>query len=145
MKSSKLLIAVGAAALAGYAFVTIKKQKRAITDAEIKAKQDAEAAAKAIAQAKADAKSRVNSLLNKNSYASKVAKVQLFLGVTPDGIVGKNTLLALKEKMPKYTKITSTNIDAILYDINSYKPMFTTPEKKADNTSTFLNPIKKFI
>ncbi len=38
------------------------------------------------------------SLQNKDSYKSKVAEIQTILGVTPDGIVGKNTLMALQNK-----------------------------------------------
>jgi hypothetical protein len=59
-------------------------------------------------------------LQNKNSFNAKVYKVQLYLGVKPDTIIGANTIKALATKFGgKFDTINTGNIDAILTEINS--------------------------
>jgi murein L,D-transpeptidase YcbB/YkuD len=96
-----------------------RKAKKGVSVNEIEAKQKEEKEALDREKARQAARDQYNSLENPNSYKSKVARLQLFLGTTPDGIVGPNTLNALKEKMPKYQTINSSNIDFILGDIEA--------------------------
>jgi hypothetical protein len=125
MKNNNLLIGVGLAAAAGVAYFVskVKKQKELITDTEIKAKQDAEKAAADLAKAVAKAKVDAESIANKNSFAAKVTTIQLYLGLGPnsDGKVGPNTNMALVKKFPKYSTITTANVNNIIADIDSDK------------------------
>lgn len=94
-----------------------RKAKKGVSNNELEAKMKAEAEAEAKAKARETAKNQYNSLENPNSYKSKVARVQAFLGVAIDGIVGPQTLNALRQRLPKYQTINSSNIDFILGDI----------------------------
>lgn len=94
-----------------------KKASEAASKASIKAKQEADAQIQAEAAAREAAKNKYNSLENPNSFKSKIARVQGFLGVAIDGIIGPQTLGALRNKLPKYQTITLSNIDFILADI----------------------------
>ena len=128
MKLNNNVLLIGTAAIAAGAYMIYKKSKEAKKelsselDAAKKAEADALAKAAAAKAAQvAAAKAAANSLENPNSYASKVAKIQLYLGVASDGKVGPNTNKALVAKFPKYSTITSSNVDAILKDIETAK------------------------
>jgi hypothetical protein len=126
MKLDNNVLIIGGAAIAVGAYMVYKKTKESkdLLSSELDASKKAEAdalakAAAAKAAQVAAAKAQANSLQNPNSYASKVAKVQLYLGVNPDGKVGANTNKALVLKFSNYTTITSSNVDDILKDIDS--------------------------
>jgi hypothetical protein len=127
MKLNNNVLLIGGAAIAAGAYMIYTKSKEKKDqlsdelDAAKKAAADAELKAAAAKQAAINAKKEsLNSLENPNSYASKVAKVQLYLGVKPDGIVGKNTISALVTMMgSKFDTINSSNVDAILTEINA--------------------------
>ena len=91
-----------------------KKANSGTTEDAIKDKQKEEAEKAAKDAARDTAREQYNSLQNPNSYKSKVARVQGFLGVAIDGIVGPQTLGALKKKFPQFQFMNSTNIDAII-------------------------------
>jgi murein L,D-transpeptidase YcbB/YkuD len=91
-----------------------KKSNSSTTEDAIKDKQKEEADKAAKDAARDTAREQYNSLQNPNSYKSKVARVQGFLGVAIDGIVGPQTLGALKKKFPQFQFMNSTNIDAII-------------------------------
>jgi murein L,D-transpeptidase YcbB/YkuD len=91
-----------------------KKANSETTEDAIKQKQKEEAEQAAKDAARDTAREQYNSLQNPNSYKSKVARVQGFLGVAIDGIVGPQTLGALKKKFPQFQFMNSTNIDAII-------------------------------
>ena len=91
-----------------------KKANSETTEDAIKQKQKEEADKAAKDAARDTAREQYNSLQNPNSYKSKVARVQGFLGVAIDGIVGPQTLGALKRKFPQFQFMNSTNIDAII-------------------------------
>ena len=94
-----------------------RKTKKGVSVEDIESRQKTEAEIAAEAAAREAAKNKYNSLENPNSYKSKVARVQAFLGVAIDGIVGPQTLGALKKRFPRYDTINSSNIDFILGDI----------------------------
>lgn len=120
-----------------------KKEEKEATEAGIKAKQEADAKAQAKAEADRVARERANSLENPNSFASKVAKIQLYLGTTPDGKVGPNTLTALMKKFPKYTTISTANVNLILADIEADKK--SAENLEANKTSTASLQEKKVL
>jgi murein L,D-transpeptidase YcbB/YkuD len=91
-----------------------KKANSGTTEDAIRDKQKEEAEQAAKDAARDTAREQYNSLQNPNSYKSKVARVQGFLGVAIDGIVGPQTLGALKKKFPQFQFMNSTNIDAII-------------------------------
>ena len=91
-----------------------KKANSGTTENAIRDKQKEEAEKAAKDAARDTAREQYNSLQNPNSYKSKVARVQGFLGVAIDGIVGPQTLGALKRKFPQFQFMNSTNIDAII-------------------------------
>jgi peptidoglycan hydrolase-like protein with peptidoglycan-binding domain len=91
-----------------------KKANSETTEDAIRDKQKEEAEQAAKDAARDTAREQYNSLQNPNSYKSKVARVQGFLGVAIDGIVGPQTLGALKKKFPQFQFMNSTNIDAII-------------------------------
>ena len=91
--------------VAGGLFVAYKKgiftsiiQK--ITPKDISTKQaDEQIKNQLVADAKAKAASTTN-IEDPNSTKARIATIQMDLGTTPDGIVGPNTLMALKAKYP---------------------------------------------
>jgi hypothetical protein len=91
-----------------------KKSNSSTTEEGIKEKQKEEEKAKAEAKERQDAEAQWNSLQNPHSYKSKVARVQGFLGVAIDGIVGPQTLGALRNKFPQFPTMNPNNIDAII-------------------------------
>jgi hypothetical protein len=91
-----------------------KSKKESTTEEGIKDKQKEKADKAAKDAARDTAREQYNSLQNPNSFKSKVARVQGFLGVAIDGIVGPQTLGALKRKFPQFQFMNSTNIDAII-------------------------------
>jgi hypothetical protein len=127
MKLNNNVLLIGGAAIAAGAYIIYTKSKEnkdvlnAELDAAQKAAADAEAKAAAAAAAQAAAgRAAANGLENPNSYVSKVYRIQLYLGVKPDTIVGANTNKALVAKFgTKYTTINSSNVDAILKDIDA--------------------------
>lgn len=121
MKDKNLLIGAGILATAGIIYLSkvIKTKNKVISDADIKARQDADAAALALENERKKALEYSNSLENKNSYKSKVSIIQQYLGVNPDGIVGQNTINALKSKFPQFPYISETNVDAIILAIDN--------------------------
>jgi hypothetical protein len=106
-------VLIGAGAYIIYSRNT-KKANSSTTQDAIKDKQKEEAVKAAKDAARETIKEQYNSLQNPNSYKSKVARVQGFLGVAIDGIVGPQTLGALKKKFPQFQFMNSTNIDAII-------------------------------
>ena len=105
--------------LAGGAFVLYKnrKAKKGVSVDEIK-KQQEEAKKATLKEIEREAvRKQYESLENPNSFKGKVARIQLFLGVATDGIVGPQTLLALSQKLPFYTTINASNVDFILGDL----------------------------
>jgi hypothetical protein len=121
MKNKNLLIGAALLGTAGVIYLSkvIKTKNKVITDTDIKAKQDAEANALKLEEERKKAYEQYTSLENKNSYKSKVSVVQQYLGVNPDGIVGQNTINALKSKFPQFPYISETNVDAIILAIDS--------------------------
>jgi hypothetical protein len=144
MKINSNVLLIGGAAIAAGAYLVYKKTKEnkekssSELDAAQKAILDAETKAAAAIQAAADAeKQKANSLENPNSYASKVAKIQLYLGVKPDGIVGGNTIKALVTQMStKFTEINASNVDAILNEINLRRTAASQMSTKTTTTSS---------
>jgi hypothetical protein len=121
-KNTKLII--GAAVIGTGAYLIynkIRKAKKDVSVIDIEEKQEAEKIKTDTEKQRQNANKIDNSLQNPRSFKSKVAKVQLFLGVATDGIVGPQTLLALSKKLPKYTMIKDFNIDFILNDIANKK------------------------
>lgn len=106
-------VLIGAGAYIIYSRNRVKANSSTTEDA-IKEKQKEEAEQAARDAARDTAREQYNSLQNPNSYKSKVARVQGFLGVAIDGIVGPQTLGALKKKFPQFQFMNSTNIDAII-------------------------------
>ena len=104
-------VLVGAGAYIIYSRNRKKANSTNVEDIEARQKEQAEQQAKAIARE--NAKYQYNSFDNPYSYKSKVARVQGFLGVAIDGIVGPQTLGALRQKFPQFQTMNSTNIDAI--------------------------------
>lgn len=94
-----------------------RKAKKGVSVEEIEAEQKTEAERAIEEIKKRGTVQRGNSLENPNSFKSKIARVQGFLGVAIDGIIGPQTLGALRHKLPKYQTITLSNIDFILADI----------------------------
>jgi LPXTG-motif cell wall-anchored protein len=142
MKINNNILLIGGAAIAAGAYLVYKKTKEnkdllnSELDAAQKAVIDAETKAAAAKQAAINAqKEKANSLENPNSNASKVAKVQLYLGVNPDGKVGANTLKALVAKFNNFTTITSSNVDAILAEIDARKKSASDLSQKQTSTS----------
>jgi len=81
-------------------------------------------------------------LQNKNSYAAKVARVQLYLGVTPTGKVGANTIKALVTMMStKFDSINEGNVDAILTEIDARKKSASDLSQKTTTTSALQEKI----
>jgi hypothetical protein len=99
----------------------LKKTQEESAQQKIKEEQQATERRKKEVERMRTEKQKSESLENPNSYVSKVAKIQSYLGVTPDGKVGKNTYAALTKKFPQYTFINSGNVDLILADIESNK------------------------
>lgn len=120
-----------------------KQDEKETTEAGIKAKQEADALAAAKAEEERKAREKANSLENPNSFVSKVAKIQLYLGVSPIGVVGPQTKMALSKKFPKYTTITSANVDLILADIEADKK--SAENLEANKTSTAALQAKKAL
>jgi peptidoglycan hydrolase-like protein with peptidoglycan-binding domain len=117
MKKNTTLILSTVLIGAGAFIIYIRNRKKAnsgTTEDAIKDKQKEEADKAARDAARDTAREQYNSLQNPNSYKSKVARVQGFLGVAIDGIVGPQTLGALKKKFPQFQFMNSTNIDAII-------------------------------
>jgi len=91
-----------------------KKANSKTSEEALRERQKEEADKAAKEAARNAAREQYNSLQNPNSYKSKVARVQGFLGVAIDGIVGPQTLGALKQKFPQFQFMNSTNIDSII-------------------------------
>ncbi len=58
-------------------------------------------------------------LQNKNSKKSKIAVIQKSIGVTPDGILGPQTLGKLKQAFPLLVNLTDANIEKIYNYVKS--------------------------
>jgi len=97
------------------------KQKAQDESAQQKIKEEQEATERRRKEVerKRTEKEKSESLENPNSFASKVAKIQLYLAVTPTGKVSKDTYAKLTKKFPQYTFINSSNVDLILADIEA--------------------------
>ena len=149
MKLNNNVLLIGGAAVAAGAYMIYKKSKENKEkfsdelDAAKKAASDAELKAAAAKQAAINAKKEsLNSLENPNSYASKVAKIQLYLGVTPDGKVGPNTIKALLTMMSsKFDTINSSNVDAILTEINARRKSASDLSQKTTTTTALQQKI----
>lgn len=107
MKKNTLYLAGGALLLGG-AYLAYKKGmfKKAVTPADIKQAQAAQAETDALKIIANKAKASTTTIANPNSYKAQVAVMQRALGVAPDGIVGPQTLKAVQSKYPNVTQIT---------------------------------------
>ena len=122
MNKNYLLIGSIALVGAGAYLLYKKKTKTLASENEILQNQiDAQEkdALLIIAQNKKNAST---SLENKNSPKSKIALIQQSIGVTPDGIVGPQTLSKLKTLFPNLVNLTNANIQQIYSFVkaNSY-------------------------
>lgn len=109
MKKNNLYLVGGALLLGGGALLAYKKGlfgKKPVTPADIKDAQNAQAEADALKIIANKAKESTTTIANPNSYKAQVAVMQKALGITPDGIVGPQTLKAVQAKYPNVTAIT---------------------------------------
>jgi hypothetical protein len=109
MAKNNNLIYIGGALLIGGAYLAYKKGvfgKKPVTPADIKDEQRAQAEADALKIIADKAKASTTTIANPNSYKANVAVMQKALGITPDGIVGPQTLKAVQAKYPNVTAIT---------------------------------------
>lgn len=129
MKNNNLYL-IGSAALIVGGILAYKKGvfgKKETTNEDIKKSQkDKEVQDALIAQAKKDAVSKIV-IQNANSMKAKIAVIQLDLGVTPDGVIGQNTLNALRTKYPLIKNLDSKTIDALSAWIKGGKSIMNTP------------------
>lgn len=122
-KSNILPIAIGLGLLAG-GFFAIKKglfKKKAVTNTDIKDVQKNQDIANQLLAQENKAKASTISLQNPTSDKSKIAKIQSYLGVAIDGILGPQTYQAIINKLPNLAGQVSiadlnANIDT-LYQI----------------------------
>ena len=108
MKKNNLLY-IGGALLLGGAYLAFKKgvfTKKPVTPSDIKDEQKAKDEANALKIIADKAKASTITIANPNSYKANVAVMQKALGITPDGIVGPQTLKAVQAKYPNVTEIT---------------------------------------
>jgi hypothetical protein len=92
-----------------------------------------------------EANKAINSIGNKNSYISKVAVIQKDIGVTPDGIVGKNTLQALDKKYGlSKGNLSPLNVDYYLELVkkNATKIKRSIVKKSSQNEQTIEQALK---
>lgn len=121
MKLNNYLLIVGALGVGAY-FAYKKglfRKKKSVeeiktgelTDADIQEQSQVDAA-KIINKVE---EQKANAIENPKSLKSRIAVIQSSLGVTPDGIAGKNTNMALQKKYPSQYKIygalNAKNID----------------------------------
>ena len=115
---------IGAVLLGGASYLAIKKglfKKKSVTNADIKdAQQNADLKNQLLADIN-KAKLSTESLQNPTSTKSKIAKMQSYLGVAIDGILGQQTYDAIISKLPNLAGQVSiadlnANIDT-LYQI----------------------------
>ena len=123
MKLNNYLLIVGALGVGAYLAykkgLFSKKKSVAVeeiktgelTDADIQEQSEVDAA-KIINKVE---EQKANAIENPKSLKSRIAVIQSSLGVTPDGIAGKNTNMALQKKYPSsykiYGALNAKNID----------------------------------
>jgi hypothetical protein len=121
MKLNNYLLIVGALGVGAYlaykkGLFSKKKSVEEIktgelTDADIQEQSEVDAA-KIINKVE---EQKANAIENPKSLKSRIAVIQSSLGVTPDGIAGKNTNMALQKKYPSTYKVkgalNASNID----------------------------------
>lgn len=113
LNNNILLISGIALAGAGAYFLYKKKEKTLTSENDILQNQLEEQKADALKIIANNKKKASVSLQNKNSVKSKIAVIQASIGVTPDGIVGPQTLTQLKTYFPMLVNLTNANIDRI--------------------------------
>jgi LPXTG-motif cell wall-anchored protein len=113
MNKNYLLIG-GLALLGTGAYFIYKKNKESeVSNEDILAKQK-EAQEKNALIIIAEQKHQASiDLQNKNSKKSKIAVIQKAIGVTPDGILGPQTLNKLKQFFPLLVNLTDANLERI--------------------------------
>jgi hypothetical protein len=107
MKTSNLII--GAVLLGGVSYLAIKKglfkKKSVVTNADIKEVQETEDIKNQLLADVNKAKLSSESLQNPMSDKSKIARIQLALGIASDGIFGNQTLNAVRNKIAELIKL----------------------------------------
>ncbi len=123
MNKKNLYLIGGLALLGGTAYFAWKKGvfSKAVTPDEIKAKQLEEAKAAAAIAAGNAAKAAATSISNPDSMKAKIAYIQSWLGVNPDGIIGPNTLKALAAKYPQVLSWNDATLSSLYEKIKSYR------------------------
>lgn len=122
MNSTNTTLLIGGAAVVVGAYLVYeksKKNKSATTELDIAKKQMLEQSEIVKAEKILALKSITNSLQNPNSVKSKIAVIQRSIGVTPDGIIGTQTLKQLKTLFPLLVNLTNDNIERIYNYVKS--------------------------
>lgn len=122
MKTKNLII--GALLLGGASYLAIKKglfKKKSVTNADIKNAQDNQDIANQLLAESNKAKASTISIQNPTSDKAKIGKIQSYLGVAIDGILGPQTYNAIINRLPNLAGQVSiadlnANIDT-LYQI----------------------------
>lgn len=147
MAKNNNLIYIGGALLIGGAYLAYKKGvfgKKPVTPADIKDEQRAQAEADALKIIADKAKASTITIANPNSYKANVAVMQKALGITPDGIVGPQTLKAVQAKYPNVTAITPAIVAQItpFIQANGFMPNPSVMQITASGTNTgIVNPL----
>ena len=130
MKKNNNILLISGIALAGAGayFLYKKKEKTLVSANDILERQLAEQKADALKIIANNKKNASVSLENKNSMKSKIAVIQGAIGVTPDGIVGPQTLNQLKTFFPMLVNLTNANIERIYTYVQANK--YVTPTAK---------------
>ena len=122
MKTRNLII--GAVLLGGASYLAIKKglfKKKSVSNSDIKNAQENQDIANQLLAESNKAKASTISIQNPTSDKAKIGKIQAYLGVAIDGILGPQTYNAIISKLPNLAGQVSiadlnANIDT-LYQI----------------------------
>ena len=123
MKTKNLII--GALLLGGASYLAIKKglfKKKTITNADIDNAQKNKDIANQLLAQENKAKASTISLQNPTSDKSKIAKIQSYLGVAIDGILGPQTYQAIIDKLPNLAGKVS--IDDLIANLDTLYQIF---------------------
>jgi len=123
MSKKNLYLFGGIALLGGAAYLAFKKGvfgKKVVTPEDMKAKQVEDAKQAAAIAAGTEAKKAATSITNPDSMKAKISYIQSWLGVSPDGIVGPNTLKALAAKYPQVMSWNDSTLSSLYDKLKSY-------------------------